>query len=211
MSTVVIKSGDSNEYGARVTAGGELKTITRIHDSQGQIAEVDDLGVLVQVPTGTYMVHEANMFHASSLNVSVADDAVYEFLVRTSGTEFSHLSFNVACSGNAQVMFYEGPEETASGTNVRSSQMNRPHVATLADTTNQAKTQVYEAPTIVASGTQLMHVLAPLGQLVSNPRPDTEWVLKQNRDYLISVRNISGGANPVSIACEYYETAVDVQ
>ena len=158
------------------------------------------------------MVHEANMFHASSIDIAVVDDAVYEFLVRTSGAEFAHLSFNVSSGGDTEVTLYENPVETASGTDVRSSQMNRPHVAKLMDNINLALTQVYETPTVSSSGTLLMHVLTPDGQkefAAGASRQGTEWVLKQNKDYLISVRNISGGEVPVSISCEYYETSVD--
>ncbi|KKK71598.1 hypothetical protein LCGC14_2912300 [marine sediment metagenome] len=169
-------------------------------------AEVDEITPSLTIITIPHnRIHVGDMYSASHLFIDVASTADAEILVKVGSNKFLHFIFSVSAGAEAYVYFFENPTITDDGTTVNIYNMNR-------RSSNTSDITVYQNPTIGAVGTQLSTDLLPGAvkkmDVGGNIRQDTEWVLKENNNYLIRATNNGAGAESVAIQLEWYEVSV---
>ena len=166
-------------------------------------AEVDELTpsvTMIDVPHNR--THVGDMYSVSHLFTSVAVAASVDILIKVGSNKDLHFIFSVGAGAEAYVYFYENPTITDNGTAIPIYNMNR-------DSSNTSDATAYYTPTVGAVGTQLCVDLIPGAtkqkDAGGNIRHDTEWILDENKNYMIRVTNNGSGAEPVAIQCEWYE------
>lgn len=132
----------------------------------------------------------------------VADNGVVTFTI-TTHAKYAHILFRAACGGDMEGELYEGPTVTAgTGTALTPRNKNR------ASGKNHS-VGVRVGMTIGAVGTLLENEFMPgrTGPLAVGGASSTrdEWVLAPSTVYLVRITNRSGGAQPMSLAAEWYE------
>jgi len=106
----------------------------------------------------------------------------------------------------AVISLYETPTTTADGTTATTFNYNR-------NSANTSSLLMYENPTVTAVGTLLESVLIPSGGGGGgSSKPGgfgidlpTEWILKQNTNYLVAITNNSGSTIDAYVHFFWYE------
>ncbi len=166
-------------------------------------AEVDELTPSITTITVPHnRIHVGDMYSASHLFTSIGAAADAEVLIKVGSNKYLHFMFSISAGAESYVYIFEGPTITTNGTEVQIRNMNR-------FSSNTSDANVYYTPTIGVDGTQICVGLLPgaikKNDMGGNIRPDTEWILNKNTDYLIRVTNNGTGAEPVAIQLEWYE------
>jgi hypothetical protein len=175
-------------------------------DAAGTALTVDEtVTALSTIPTQHHEVHEGETFNASAFIVDLADDANLVMLLVTAAGVESHLTFELACGGDAEVQFYEDTTTSNQGVGIAERNMKR-------SSANVATTVVTKAPTVTLDGTLLFNKAIPGGTggnaAGGSVRDDTEWILAPNKQYLIRLFNRSGNPKIASIVSQWYEESV---
>lgn len=164
----------------------------------------EESGALVMQQFVHHQIHTGWTHYASHLVEGVADDGTLRFLLRVDATIEAHLVWDAAAGGNATVGLSQVGTVTGVGTAITSAAMNRhfvraPHIL------------LYHTPTvsnlIALGGTRLLTGGAAGGSRGSNGalRENTEWILRPGFDYLLTLTNIAGNAQPLGLAVQWYE------
>jgi len=170
---------------------------------EGQVLETDSISrALVVLEIEHHQVHLGYMFSASYVNLALGNGASIDFRLPT-GSGFCHFSFDAECGGNGEVQFYE-QANLSGGTPITPVNLKRQDTGAIAPTLT-----VYHTPAVNAVGTQLYNGVLAGGRGPQagggQARERSEWVLAQNRVYLIRLYNRSGGAQPASLVVQWYE------
>ena len=162
----------------------------------------DDLtGAMLSIDTAHHEVHEGHSFVASTYNSAVVNSASLILLITTTSKP-PHMVFRCAAGGDATVTFYEGVTTITDGTVVAVVNLSRM-------STEVSSVTAHHTPNTSGLGTTLdTQFLAggtgPSQSSGSEVRRNTEWILRTNTKYQITVTNISGNNQPVSINIEFY-------
>lgn len=151
-------------------------------------------------------VHLGQVYTASFIDISVADDDYVVILIDITTNTFTndeiHMYMAYGAGGDSIVKLFEGAHCTSSGTLITAYNFNR-------DIADSPETLIYHTPaTIVTSGTVIYSQLIP-GGTGGNAGGGTnsknvEWVLEGN-SYLIEIQNISGNTKPIGVEVDFYE------
>jgi len=151
-----------------------------------------------------YHVHEQKHFTCTDIDLDVDASAPKEWLIKTPSNPIRvHFVSSIITSVAAQVYFYEGVTVSSTGTelpiwnNDRSSGVS-------------SNVKWYKDPTVTDYGTQLDVQWIPgekVGKIGAVSRPQTEWILKPDEQYLIRVIPEFDNAK-VSVVIEFYELEV---
>lgn len=150
-------------------------------------------------------VHLGKAYYCSVLwgdGAEIADNGTADVLLQIdAGT---HVIYDVACGGNAEVYLYRNPTYSAAGTAISVFNKNEYSANTTANT-------ITHTPTITGTGTALPSRLLPGGNKTAGSGGEDgsfnrEIILMAGNDYLLRVKNISGAIQPVSVSFEWYET-----
>lgn len=179
-----------------------------VNPAGGQELLVDDItGALATISTPHHEVHEGETFQSSYKSPDanpIADDASIDILLQTGGTEYGHLTFDIASGGTAEILLYEDTIVNNVGTALAENNMKR-------YSANVATTTATHTPTVANVGTLLHNSLLPGGagpgqnRTGGTVRVDTEWPLRLNTNYLIRGINRAGNAQPMSNVVQWYE------
>lgn len=138
-----------------------------------------------------HQTHNGRVFQASAISAAVANNDVFEFLLRTDDTRYCHLRAQLMAAGDAYLHIFESPTSSADGSAVSAVNKNRL-------SSESAKLSVFSGPTVTVDGTQLHEEFVPggHGNQGSGGRANfEEFVLKRDvTDYLTRATNKSGGA-----------------
>lgn len=165
----------------------------------------DETGASVMIDVVHHEVHEGEMFHASHTNVALGNGDAVDLLFSVGSAVDAHAVFEVFAGGQVTVSLYESPTVGATGTALAEYNMARP-------ITRTASSEVYHTPTISDTGSVALvnnRVLpggnSPQTRVGGGIRSGAEWILAPGVDYLLRVRNTSGGTIAVNIGLEWYE------
>ncbi len=170
----------------------------------GAIAEVGSLSKALAVVTAIHKrVHDGGMFQLDRVVEAVADDGTIELLVQVPAATQVHLRFAAAAAGDARISIFEGTTFSDAGTAMTA--VNRNRVPTI----STPGSVVTHTPTVTGDGTELSDVLIPGGSggNASGGTDDgfQEWILAASTDYLVRLKNISGGAAHLGLQLNWYE------
>lgn len=150
-------------------------------------------------------IHEGSTFVASykSPDASpVADNGTVLFILTTHAL-YAHIEFRAACGGDAEGELYEGTTVTA-GTGAALTAYNKNRSSLTISTVG-----VRRGMTIVGAGTLIENEFLPGGTgplaVGGASTSRAEWILAPNTVYMVRITNRSGGAQPMSLAAEWYE------
>jgi hypothetical protein len=194
------RDSEGREIPAFYIVGGQVRLVGGDGDDG---TTVDEYGSLVVIDWIHHLVHEGEMFQASHTFLNVGDGSTVTLLI-TTGAKEMHFTGVITVGGQSFTSMYENPD-VAGGTPVPVKDMNRNSSAFPGGL-------VYHSPTVNNIGpAPLIENLLLVGgtgprRVGGDTRSGTEWELKPNEDYIIQVTNDSGGAIPISIAAEFYET-----
>jgi len=160
---------------------------------------------LVTIDTVHDHVHKGITVQASYKSpegADVADNSDVTLAIFT-GRRTSHLAFQVAAGGDAELLLYEGASLSANGTNLSAYNLNR------ADSIFTPSTHVTHTPSVTTNGILLHNSFLPGGiaggSVGGTARSETEWELKADTIYMIKLINRGGNAQPMSIVAQWYE------
>ena len=185
-----------------VYAAGGMMQVELLNPDGGEPLNTDEItGALTVIPTVHHEVHEGDMFTSSFIAQALADDATLELLLRTGATKFVHLTFFASCGGDAEIALLESVTVNSSGVQMNERNNKRTE-------NDNAELVVSHTPTTVG-GIFLLEAILPGGTGGNASggllRQDTEFILKQSADYLLSLTNRSGAAKPAGIVINWYE------
>ncbi len=183
-----------------------LKRLRSLLTSGGTFETDEITGALVTIPVQHHEVHEGETFYTSWKSPegsNVADNATFGFLFIPAPGKIHHLTFDIECGADAEVLLLEDVGASASGTVWAFNNMYRP-----SDEITEALP--FHSPTINATGTALVHTLIPGG--TGGPRSggggeraETEWCLNPSKAYFIGGINRGGSAQPASVVVQAYQ------
>lgn len=156
---------------------------------------------IIVIDHAHHEVHEGHSFVAGHYNASVAHNASLNLLISTT-SKIPHLVFRGAAGGDSVLVFSEGVSVVSDGTVVPVQNMNR-------NSGEVSSVLVYHTPNTPVATTTLETMFLPGGTGPAQSGGDevrrgTEWNLLTNTKYMISVTNISGSNQPISINVEFY-------
>ena len=183
------------------TGDTALNVIIENPDEPSQSLVTDSIvGALATIDIIHHETHEGKTFLATFFSASYNSGTTMQILLRTAA-KYAHLTVYAASGGDARLTFGEAPTVTLVGSVLGMFNMNRPNV--IAPTV-----LAYHTPT-TAGGLALLDELMPGGRGGSSTgatvRPQSEWILKANTDYVLTLTNLSTTAEPGSITCQWYE------
>jgi len=164
----------------------------------------DKSGAQVLIDFAHHAVHHGFLFTVSDFDTDIDIAAPKYWLFRTPNTNKRiHIIFDVGVSGGVQVDLYESPTITADGTAITpfNNDFNRNDVSVLL---------VFKDPTVTADGT--LKTSTRIGasgpgnsdKVGGNLRPGSEYILKQNTNYILKITSDANDTKATMIA-EYYE------
>lgn len=179
-------------------------TVDVVIKGESGVADVDPVGGLCIIDLGHRRLHQGKMFQTTRVQNAVVAQGLALTLIRTpiSGTK-PHLALRASAAGDLRLDFFEAPTVTATGTTAGLRNRNR-------NSSKTALISIFDAPTISANGVRLLSEFLPqgLGGNFTNAAGAgqfDEWVLKENTDYLVQVRNVSAGSLAIGIGVLWYE------
>jgi hypothetical protein len=161
------------------------------------------MGHQVTIDVAHARIHQGERFAFTTYTASVANNGTSDILIITGASVSVHLAVEASASGLCHVALYE--HATAATTNALGWTVNRNRVST---TTCQSR--AYSAATITSVGSVLFQKLLPGGGTPGNATGGhaesfAEFVLARNRNYLVRLTNISGGAASADVSAHFYE------
>ncbi len=174
-----------------------------IMDPDGHIAGVDQTnGALIVIDAVHNNIHQGIMFQSDLVDLILADDASLDLLIRVIANTSAHMRFHAAIGGDGQAFMYEDPTTSADGTPVARNNRNR-------FSSNTSDTLIFSGPTVTGVGDLLPTGIIPGGGagtpgIGGQIGSFEEWMLAP-ADYLFKLTNKSGGAQPASVALDWYE------
>lgn len=147
-------------------------------------------------------VHQGLVFIATDYDADVDIAAPKYWQIKTASGVFPHVKIQLAVSGAGRVQFFENPTLNADGTELTERNLNR-------NVSDAAQTTVYFDPNVAADGTEIADEYIPGGgrlqtRIGSMARMNSEWVLKDDEDYLIKFTPDADNTI-VAIEVEWYE------
>lgn len=167
------------------------------------IGRSDDLtGAVVIIELEHERVHAGHAFQSSYKSPDgspIADNAAVNILIKTT-TIPVHFTFSVSSGGNLEVLFFENTTVSNDGESLPVIGLNRHRSVAPTATT-------FFNPTITLDGDELFIGFDSRGVNLSTPetRPNTEWILARNTNYLVRAINRSGADRDVSVAVQWYQ------
>ena len=167
-------------------------------DSDGTALSIDDVTNAINVMQYEHHeIHEGNSFVISGTTTLNAGE-YYNLLITTNSTSYPHLVGVVRSSGEATVLWYEGPTLSANGTAITPINRNRSSAAT-------ADTATYSNPTWTSTGSLLFTAGIGAGSKTGGEeRAIAEWILDTSQSYILRVLS-AGNGNNLSFALDWYE------
>jgi len=174
-----------------------------ITDEEDRLAKLDSLEFPVSIEIEHHKVHEGDFYTLSDRFSGVLIVTPKAWLIRTPNTSMRfHCKMSLQSTSQAHAGFYENPTLFGSGTALTwyNNDRNSPNVTTM---------QGFKDPTVsggqLGTQLQLFDLAAGLDKKVGGQaRIPSEWILKQNEDYLLYVTVDANNAS-VSLDVEGYE------
>lgn len=167
-----------------------------IKDEDGNTARVDSTtGAVTMIGSVHKRIHDGGLFAADVVNESVAAAAAIAILVRTNAN-VPHVRVIASIGGDARLTLSEAPVTTADGSAVAIQDRNR--TSGLSTTV-----EIFSGPTVTNAGTNLLDTIQATGA-GGGLFPFEEFVLKEDTDYLLTLKNISPAAQPGSVQLDFY-------
>lgn len=166
-----------------------------------RIADLDPVnhGILPTVSSEISMVHRGMHFTSTYYNDDIDKNDPKYLLVKTSGSRLqTHITAEIFTDESVLIQGFEQPTITAYGDLLPITNNNRNIV-------NASGTKVYQDPTVTNEGSPFMNLMASQG---SPAKPPREFVLKQNREYLIKITADKKNTK-VILNAMWYEVEVD--
>lgn len=164
-------------------------------------AEVDPLGYLAQIAIEHHKVHEGVFYTVSDYDNNVLIASPKYWLIRTPNTAVRfHTKINLETDTGSLLEFFENPTLTDDGAALTAYNNDR-------NSPNTSSLEFYSDPTVTNDGTRLVSARVGAGRekkLGGVARPQAEFILKQNEEYLVKLTVDANGAD-VTINIEGYE------
>lgn len=162
-----------------------------------------DTGAIVTIDTIHNEVHRGEMWHGEYTFASVANGNNADLRLLTGAQEL-HFDADVTVTGQATVTLYEAANISA-GTAITlrnrrrlSGDLNPPYTLTHTPTVTATGATALIPGRIIPGGSN------PTTRVGASTRPDVEWELLPNTEYLLRINNSSGGAIIVTVDIDAY-------
>ena len=172
---------------------------------ESTFVSVDDHKALVVIDYTHHEIHEGEYFSAFARFSGVADAGTRGILVRVPAQTSTqvHATFTASTEGDADAALYEAVTMTSAGTVCT----NRNHYR---DSTGTSGVIVTHTPGVTIGTAQLLaNPVIPGGSKNSatggSMTTRDEWILGSGKNYLLQLRNDSGGAADMSCSISWYE------
>jgi hypothetical protein len=161
-------------------------------------------GQLVTADAALAQVDSGFMYHCSSLNASLANDASFDMAITNPADDYIHMIVEAAGSGTSELYLYEGTAFTGG---------NAETVFNLKRTSTRLWGGVMvTAPTVSDVGTLLSVQVMPGGARNQasggSASFSLKWICKAGTNYMVRLTNRSGGAVRASIGCNHYSSGL---
>lgn len=166
-------------------------------------AGVDFLGYLVAIEIEHHKVHEEVFYFVSDIDTDVDTAPPKYWHIKTPDSSIRfHVKVNIETDTGGLVELFENPTTTDDGVALTPYNADR-------NSSNVSSVEFYRDPTVGADGTRLQVARIGAGRdkkLGGVARPGSEWILKQNEQYLIKITPDADNAE-VTINIEGYEVS----
>ena len=152
-------------------------------------------------PTGHFMTHIGRLFFADVPLVAVATATTVDIGILTDATHEAHLCVHAKANQGIQTLsLIEAPTGVTGGSAITPTQKNR-------NSAISATTVIKNGVTGTTGGTTLPlpRILAASEVDLSGQRPESEFVLKANTQYVLRVVTGALGTNELDFEMEWYE------
>lgn len=196
-----ILTSEPKLYTAESSTRVSINAISKIYDGSN-FALIDPVSKLLgTVEIEHFKVHSGTFYTCSDYATIGTGITKYWRFTAPNTTTRIHFKVSALCSSSSTTFFYENPTLNTTGTILTSYNNDR-------NSTNTTTFGIAKDPTIITAGTLL--TVKPIGgnggvyRSSGESRPGSEFILKQNTTYLLSI--LSGTAdNTVGMTTEYYE------
>ena len=174
---------------------------------QGLVSDNEPLNIRIDTSTRAMMVieyahheiHSGDSFTWSeSTDVGASTD--FDLVVTTPNTTtWAHMTYSIISEAEGEIQIYENCTPTTDGTARTPLNRNR-------NSAGVATATVQRIPTLATPGSLIEVIHFGSGKSVGGDnREASEWILKQNEDYLFRVINATSSANQMTIKFDWYE------
>lgn len=167
------------------------------------MAAIDTLtGVPIVIDYDHSKVHKGKMYNVSQYYTAAAGATINMMIV--AGADELHAKLAVQSTGQCLVKFYGGITSSANGTTCTVINMNRNSTNTTTaiafyNATWSTNTENLLDTVLIAGGN------IPAARIGGEARQNTEWELKANTKYLVSLVNQAGATITATINAQFYE------
>ena len=207
---------DNTVTDINATTGGNLKVSFEEYESEvfeadplpvrlidprtGRMFEIDTLTFgIVTIDTVHHELHEGNHYHYCNYQLGNAVGATIEFVLTVpSGAIYPHFLFEVYSSQGATIDVYIGTTGVTGGTSITPRNNNTVSINT------SGISIVKDPSSITSDGLFVSGYLAGAGRNAGFNKRDNEFILSDNRSYLVRITSLANG-NDISWCCEWYE------
>ena len=146
-------------------------------------------------------IHSGSSFVAHHIQDVTASGTINVTITTPNTTRWAHMLWIIGTELEAELRFYEGSTATG-GTTITPMNRNR-------NSSGTSTCVVMGTPTVGTVGSLIFadHLGggAASARFGGETRGDHEWVLKQNTTYTVQMVNMTGSANYMSVALDWYE------
>lgn len=187
-------------YGLNVAA----VTYHRVDDNTVKIARMDgSTEAIMAITYAHHEIHEGDDYHVFRNKDVVGAGTFNIFFTTPNTTKWMHFTFSVSHELEAEFKFYEGVTGCTSGTAITPDNSNRNSI-----TFSAVSDMVFDCTLTLGTPITLVHEVGGSGKKFGAASDhDTEWILKQNTNYLMQITNQSTGAaaNESNFELDWYE------
>jgi len=207
--TVYDSSGNEIESQLLDSVSDDLDGKYGLVTASGMYGRTDGIVRPVQIDASTHSliamsyehheIHDGNHFNYCDYSLGEAVGATIEFVLTTPNTtKWIHFNFTVASTDGATIELYEGTSGITAGTAITPRNNNRNSL------TASGVTLIKDPTAITSDGVRASGYLAGGGRVSGVITRDTEYMLGQNRTYLMRITSLANG-NDISWAADWYE------
>lgn len=174
----------------------------RIKDRDGHVVNVDEYHDSISTISEIHsIIHKGRFFGTNHFDGAISNNGTIEFLI-IPGSKACHIRINASAGGTATLRVFEGVTTSANGTALAITNRNRYSAIT-------AETDVYEGPTVTGDGTSIYSSLLTGGDGPHSTSSESgffeEYILRDDKQYLVRLTNLAGNNQPLSLTLNFYE------